>query len=176
VPPPLGVPAAFTEPVPDPLEDLVARYARCHGPFTAADVARRYGLGQAVVTGALRRLAAQGRVSEGEFLPGGRGAEWCDAEVLRLLRRRCLARLRKEAEPVPQEVLGAFLPAWQAAGQRAGGAGGAAEAGRGGRAASRTRCTTRSSSWPGRLCRPPRSRSSCCPAGCPATRAHCWTS
>jgi len=118
VPLPLGVPVAFTEPVPDPLEDLVARYARGHGPFTTADVARRYGLGQAVVTGALRRLAAQRRVSEGEFLPGGRGAEWCDAEVLRLLRRRCLARLRKEAEPVPAEVLGAFLPAWQNAGQR----------------------------------------------------------
>jgi ATP-dependent helicase Lhr and Lhr-like helicase len=121
VPLPVGVPIAFTEPVPDPLEDLVARYARCHGPFTTADAARRYGLGQAVVTGALRRLAAQGRVSEGEFLPGGRGSEWCDAEVLRLLRRRCLARLRKEAEPVPPEVLGAFLPAWQNAGQRAGG-------------------------------------------------------
>jgi ATP-dependent helicase Lhr and Lhr-like helicase len=123
VPLPVGVPTAFTEPVPDPLEDLVARYARCHGPFTTADVADRYGLGQAVVTGALRRLAAQGRVSEGEFRPGGRGAEWCDTEVLRLLRRRCLARLRKEAEPVPPEVLGAFLPAWQNAGQRAGGAG-----------------------------------------------------
>ncbi len=124
VPLPVGVPTAFTEPVPDPLEDLVARYARCHGPFTTADVAGRYGLGQAVVTGALRRLAAQGRVSEGEFRPGRRGAEWCDAEVLRLLRRRCLARLRKEAEPVPPEVLGAFLPAWQNAGQRAGGGGG----------------------------------------------------
>jgi ATP-dependent helicase Lhr and Lhr-like helicase len=123
VPLPVGVPAAFTEPVPDPLEDLVARYGRSHGPFTTSDVAGRYGLGQAVVTGALRRLAAQGRVSEGEFLPGGRGAEWCDTEVLRLLRRRCLARLRKEAEPVPPEVLGAFLPAWQNAGQRAGGAG-----------------------------------------------------
>ena len=117
VPLPVGVPAAFTDPVPDPLADLVARYARCHGPFTTADVARRYGLGTAVVTGTLRRLAAQGRVGEGEFLPGGRGAEWCDAEVLRLLRRRCLARLRKEAEPVPPEVLGAFLPAWQNAGR-----------------------------------------------------------
>ena len=73
----------------------------------------------AVVTGALRRLAAAGRVAEGEFLPGGRGAEWCDAGVLRLLRRRCLAKLRKEAEPVPPEVLAAFLPAWQNAGQSA---------------------------------------------------------
>jgi ATP-dependent helicase Lhr and Lhr-like helicase len=133
VPLPVGVPAAFTEPLPDPLEDLVARYARGHGPFTTADVAGRYGLGQAVVTGALRRLAAQGRVSEGEFLPGGRGAEWCDTEVLRLLRRRCLARLRKEAEPVPPEVLGAFLPAWQHAGQRAGGGSGRGAGPRAGR-------------------------------------------
>jgi ATP-dependent helicase Lhr and Lhr-like helicase len=123
VPLPLGVPEAFTEPVADPLGDLVTRYARTHGPFAAATVAGRYGLGVAVVTMALRRLAAMGRVVEGEFLPAGQagadglaggagGTEWCDAEVLRLLRRRCLARLRREAEPVPPEVLARFLPAW----------------------------------------------------------------
>jgi ATP-dependent helicase Lhr and Lhr-like helicase len=114
---PPGVPGAFTEPAPDPLGDLVARYARTHAPFTAAAVARRYGLGVAVVTGALRRLTAAGRLAEGEFLPGGRGTEWCEAGVLRLLRRRCLAKLRKEVEPVPAGVFGAFLPAWQRAGQ-----------------------------------------------------------
>ncbi len=110
---PPGVPEAFTEPVGDPLGDLVARYARTHGPFTAAAAAQRYGLGVAVVTGTLRRLAAEGRLAEGEFLPGGRGTEWCDSEVLRLLRRRCLAKLRREAEPVPPAVLARFLPAWQ---------------------------------------------------------------
>ena len=121
VPLPLGIPDAFTEPVADPLGDLVARYARTHGPFATAAVAGRYGLGTAVVTMALRRLAADGRVVEGEFLPAGSlagvgGVEWCDAEVLRLLRRRCLARLRKEAEPVPPEVLARFLPAWHGIG------------------------------------------------------------
>ena len=116
---PLGIPDAFTEPVRDPLSDLIARYARTRGPFTAAAAAQRYGLGVAVVAGTLRRLAAEGRIAEGEFLPGGRGTEWCDAGVLRLLRRRCLAKLRKEAEPVPPKALGAFLPAWQHAGQRA---------------------------------------------------------
>ena len=121
VPLPLGVPEAFTEPVADPLGDLVARYARTHGPFATAAVAGRYGLGTAVVTMALRRLAAEGRVVEGEFLPAGSltgagGVEWCDAEVLRLLRRRCLARLRKEVEPVPPEVLARFLPAWHGIG------------------------------------------------------------
>ncbi|HEY6310727.1 MAG TPA: ATP-dependent helicase [Streptosporangiaceae bacterium] len=113
VPLPLGVPEAFTEPVADPLGDLVARYARTHGPFVAAAPAGRYGLGVAVVTMTLRRLAAGGRVVEGEFLPAGSGGpEFCDAEVLRLLRRRCLARLRKEAEPVTPEVLARFLPVW----------------------------------------------------------------
>ena len=71
VPLPAGVPEAFTEPVADPLGDLVARYARTHGPFTADAVAARYGLGVAVVTLALRRLAASGRAVEGEFLPTG---------------------------------------------------------------------------------------------------------
>ena len=128
VPLPMGVPEAFTEPVADPLGDLVARYARTHGPFATAAVAGRYGLGPAVVTMTLRRLAADGRVVEGEFLPTGAsagvasagGTEWCDAEVLRLLRRRCLARLRKEAEPVAPEVLARFLPAWHGIGSAAG--------------------------------------------------------
>ncbi len=115
---PVGIPEAFTEALPDPLGDLVVRWARGHGPFWAGELAARYGLGVAVVTMALRRLAADGRVIEGEFTASGSpsngvcGSQWCDAEVLRLLRRRCLARLRKEVEPVPPEALGRFLPAW----------------------------------------------------------------
>jgi ATP-dependent Lhr-like helicase len=110
---PTGVPVAFTELLPDPLGDLVARYARTHGPFTAADVAARYGLGVAVVIGMLHRLTADGRIVEGEFLPSLAGPQWCDAGVLRMLKRRCLAKLRHEVEPVPPQVLAAFLPAWQ---------------------------------------------------------------
>nr|WP_239000773.1 ATP-dependent helicase [Jiangella asiatica] len=110
---PGGVHEAFAAPVPDPLGDIVSRYARTHGPFHAAGVATRFGLGVAVVTSTLRRLAAEGRVVEGELRPGSTGTEWCDAEVLRLLRRRSLAALRKEAEPVDAATLGRFLPAWQ---------------------------------------------------------------
>ena len=113
---PVGIPEAFTEVLPDPLGDLVARWARTHGPFTAAVLAERYGLGVAVVGMALRRLAADGRVAEGEFLAEAHGTQWCDSGVLRMLRRRCLARLRKEAEPVPPAVLGRFLPAWHGIG------------------------------------------------------------
>ncbi|MGL4339987.1 MAG: ATP-dependent helicase [Rhodoglobus sp.] len=112
VPLPIGVPAAFIEPVPDPVGDLVARFARTHGPFTAHDVANRFGLGSAVVTDTLRRLAADRRVVDGEFRPGASGTEWCSLEVLRRLRPRSLAALRQEVEPVEQSALGRFLPAW----------------------------------------------------------------
>ncbi len=113
IPLPVGIPDAFTEPVADPLGDLVVRYARAHGPFVAAGLAERYALGVAVVTGVLDRLVARGRITRGEFRPGGSGVEWCDTSVLRLIRRRSLARLRKEVEPVAPESLGRFLPAWQ---------------------------------------------------------------
>ncbi|GAA3035048.1 DEAD/DEAH box helicase [Streptosporangium longisporum] len=112
VPLPVGVPHAFLEPVDDPLGDLLARHARTRASFPASTAATRFGLGPAVVVDALRRLAASGRVVSGEFRPGGRGEEWCDAGVLRTLRRRSLARLRKEVEPVPAETLAAFSPAW----------------------------------------------------------------
>jgi ATP-dependent Lhr-like helicase len=110
---PVGVAEAFLEPVRDPVGDLVSRWARTHGPFVPADVAARFGLGTAVVDSALARLAAPGRVVHGEFRPGGTGLEWCDAEVLRSLRRRTLAKLRKEVEPVPPDALARFLPQWQ---------------------------------------------------------------
>lgn len=110
---PVGVPEAFTEPVADPLGDLLARYARTHGPFNSAEAAARFGLGTAVADGALHRLAASGRLAQGEFHPSGAGQEWCDATVLRRLRRRSLAALRHELEPVAPTALAAFLPQWQ---------------------------------------------------------------
>lgn len=114
---PVGIPTAFLEPVADPLADLVARHARTHGPFRAADVAARLGLGIAVARQALQRLEAQGRVSSGYFLadapPGADELEWCDAEVLRRLRLRSLAAIRGAVEPVPPEAFARFLPAWQ---------------------------------------------------------------
>ncbi|NUS42240.1 MAG: ATP-dependent helicase [Mycobacteriaceae bacterium] len=113
VPLPIGTPAAFIEPVADPLGDLVARYARTHGPFTTADAARRFALGPAVVDSVLRRLCIEKRVTEGEFTPDATGREWCDTEVLRRLRRRSLAAARKDVEPVSTPAFGRFLPDWQ---------------------------------------------------------------
>ena len=118
VPVPPGVPAAFTDRLADPLGDLVARHARSHGPFTTADVAGRLGLGVAVAHDVLRRLTHNGRVTEGEFRPGGHGSEWCDTGVLRRVRRRSLARARAEVEPVERETLARFLPIWQNVGSR----------------------------------------------------------
>jgi ATP-dependent Lhr-like helicase len=113
LPPPPGLPQAFLEPAKDPLGDVLARYARTHGPFTAADVARRYAVAEGRVEEALRRLAEAGRVLEGEFRPGGIGREWCDASVLQALRRRSLARLRKQVEPAEPSALARLLVDWQ---------------------------------------------------------------
>ncbi len=109
---PPGIPHAFLEPSPDPLGELVGRFARTHGPFVPEDIARRFGLGVAVVESALAALEREGRVVEGEFRPQGHGREWIDVEVLRRLRRRSLAALRREIEPVPAEQLARFTLGW----------------------------------------------------------------
>ena len=118
---PSEVPDVFTEPTDEALEDLVARYARTHGPFVVADVARWLGMSEAPARGALEALAAADRVVHGEFRPGGFEREWCDADVLRRIRRRSLAALRKEVEPVDAAVFARFLPAWQGADRPRGG-------------------------------------------------------
>ncbi len=113
VPLPPGLPGAFLEPVPDAILDVVRRYARTHGPFTTPDVAKRYGLPKESVEAVLQRLVGTGRVIEGAFLPGGENREWIDAEVLRTVRRKSLARLRKEVEPVGQATLARLFTRWQ---------------------------------------------------------------
>ncbi|MQA26634.1 MAG: ATP-dependent helicase [Micromonosporaceae bacterium] len=122
---PMGLAEAHTAPVADPLGDLIGRYARTHAPFTAASCGARYGLPATAVDETLHRLAAAGRLSAGEFTPGVSGEEWCDVEVLRLLRRRSLAALRREIEPAPGQALASFLPGWQHVGAGVSGGGSA---------------------------------------------------
>jgi ATP-dependent Lhr-like helicase len=115
--PPAGVPSAFLASVADPLGDLVSRHARTHGPFTIDDVALRFGLPPAPVRTVLERLRDEGRVVEGELLPGGRGREWCDVGVLRRLKRLSLAKLRREIEPVEHATLARFAIEWHEIGR-----------------------------------------------------------
>ena len=110
---PPGVPIEFCEPVTDPVGDLVHRFARTHGPFDTAALAHAIGLAPAVAELAMQRLAASGRVISGQFRPGGKGLEWCEPEVLRRIRRRSVARLRHEAEPVAGVAFAEFLLGWQ---------------------------------------------------------------
>jgi len=119
---PVGVPIEFTEPVPDPLGDLIRRHLRTHGPVTAPSIAGRFGLGVAGVKEVLTRLTNSGHAVHGALRPvaiGGIGDEWADPEVMRRLRRKSLAALRSEVEPVEQKALGVFLPHWQQLGSHA---------------------------------------------------------
>ena len=121
--PAAALPVALLEPVAEPLEDLVSRYARTHIPFTAQQAAEHFSrltpVGVGVLTPVLQRLQQQRRLSSGEFLPevlrtpGSAGVEWVDAQVLRTIRARSLAALREEIEPVSVQVYGVFLPSWQ---------------------------------------------------------------
>jgi ATP-dependent helicase Lhr and Lhr-like helicase len=113
IPLPPGLPVALLEPVAQPVLELVRRYARTHGPFTQSEAAERFGLDPEVAGNTLLLLAHEGRVLEGGFRPGGLHREWCDAEILRLIRRKSLARLRREVEPVEQHTLARFLAHWQ---------------------------------------------------------------
>jgi ATP-dependent Lhr-like helicase len=107
------IPAALLQQVSDPILDLIKRYARTHGPFTSREAAGRFGLSVAQVEIELQKLAGEGRVFEGGFRPGGVEREWCEAEVLRLIRGKSLARLRKQIEPAPQPVLARLFTHWQ---------------------------------------------------------------
>jgi len=111
--PPSGVPDVLLTPTTRPLEALALRYAKCHAPFTAAELARRLALPLDVVDHALGALRAAGRVVDGAFRPAGHGREWCEPEVLRRVRRRMLAALRREVEPVDAATFARFLASWQ---------------------------------------------------------------
>ena len=110
VPPPPGLPDSFLEQVPDALTALVRRYARTHGPFPTAQLAARYRVDPLPV---LRELERSSDLVRGELLPGGTEREWCEADVLRRVRRASLAHLRSEAEAVDPRELARFLPEWQ---------------------------------------------------------------
>jgi ATP-dependent helicase Lhr and Lhr-like helicase len=121
VPPPGGLPDSFLEPITDALVSLVRRYASTHGPFPTRQFAERYGIDS---TPALKELEASGELVRGELLPGGSEREWCDADVLRRVRRASLAHLRREVEATDPRELARFLPSWQNVdAHRAGGAG-----------------------------------------------------
>lgn len=110
---PPGLADAFLEKPGDPLRDLLRSYARTHGPFTTADVVTRYALSATVAEPVLRTLHAAGKLLEGEFRPGGTHREWCDPEVLQQIRRKSLARLRREVEPAEQNTFARFTARWQ---------------------------------------------------------------
>jgi ATP-dependent Lhr-like helicase len=113
IPLPPGIAKSLLAPVAKPVLEIVRRYARTHGPFTLQDVAARFGLDPAQAEASLRELLLDGRILEGAFRPGGIHREWCDAEVLRMIRRKSLAKLRKEVEPVEQQMLARFSTHWQ---------------------------------------------------------------
>ncbi|MGZ5721148.1 MAG: Lhr family helicase, partial [Burkholderiales bacterium] len=113
VPLPPGLAEIWLRSPAEPLVDLIRRYARTHAPFTVSEVSARFGLDNRVTEPVLKALHIQGRLLEGEFQPEGHHQEWCDQDVLRMIRRRTLARLRRDVEPVDQQVFARLVTRWQ---------------------------------------------------------------
>ena len=112
------LPASYVAKVEQPVETLVARFARNRGPFEMRQLARRYRLTSAELEPVLEHLLHEGRLVHGEIRPDGSRPEWCDREVLKWLKQRTLAKLRGEIAVVDGSVLGSFLPHWQGVGKR----------------------------------------------------------
>ncbi|MDO5736532.1 MAG: ATP-dependent helicase [Propionibacteriaceae bacterium] len=114
----LGIPVPAGAPAPedvggrDPVTQLLARYARTHAPFTVAQVATAFGLGPATALVVLEREVSARRLVEGHFTPGREGVEYCDPEVLRRIRTRCLAMARSQVRPVSTAAYARFLADW----------------------------------------------------------------
>lgn len=106
VPTPAGVVAGIA-PV-DPVDGLVRRYARTHGPFTARALADRFGLPVGLVRPLLDELTARGELQRGLFRSAAATATADDAqeqqyitpEILRRIRVRTLAAAREAVAPV----------------------------------------------------------------------------
>jgi len=113
---PVGLPDAFTAEDGSELSGLLLRYAGTHVPFAAQDVAARFGLPQKLIAAELDRMIDTRQLHVGHFVGDLGQKQYCHPNVLRLLRRRSLAKLRHEVEPTSPEALARFLPAWHGVG------------------------------------------------------------
>jgi ATP-dependent Lhr-like helicase len=109
---PTSLPGEYLALVPDAFERLAAKFARGRGPFGAAEFARRYACGEERALAVLELLTERGVLVHGELRPGGRGREWCDADVLRRIKRRTLAKLRREVAATDAASYARFLATW----------------------------------------------------------------
>ena len=103
VQPPAGIPHVFLEPVDDPLGDVVGRYARTHGPFTAREAADALAIPSGIVETILRQLEALG-AGRCRRLPSGRAGTGMDRP--------------RGAETAQTSVLGRFAPGDRAGASR----------------------------------------------------------
>ena len=113
IPLPAAIPDAFLREAAAPLQDLVMRYARTHPPFSLKQIAARFGVARGLLQPQIESLVGAGRLVEGEFLPEGSQREYAHPDVLRQIRRKSLAKLRREVEPVDQPVLARLVTTWQ---------------------------------------------------------------
>jgi ATP-dependent Lhr-like helicase len=113
---PIGLPTEYLHSSKSPLDDLILRYAKTHGPFAPATVARHFHLAEEAALQVLEKLEHAALIVRGEFLLEGQGMEYVHPDVLRRLRRWSLADLRQQMEPLDAAGHSRFLLAWHGVG------------------------------------------------------------
>lgn len=106
-----------------PRRDLIVRHLATRAVTTAAEIASRFGWPELEVADILHDLVEAEVAVQGRLTRHAAAREFCAADTMRTLRRRSLAALRAQIEPVSHAQYAAFLPRRQHIGQLRGTAG-----------------------------------------------------
>ncbi|HEX6533255.1 MAG TPA: DEAD/DEAH box helicase [Gemmatimonadaceae bacterium] len=110
------LPAALATPVLEPRaarREILARFLALAGPITVSEVRARYGWGARWIEARLTEWERTGRLVCARFRRGVTATEWCSRRIAERARRRALAALRRQIQPVELPAFASFLQHWQ---------------------------------------------------------------
>ena len=93
--------------------EILARLIALTGPITPREAQARYGWPEGWIELRFGEWERKGRLVRGTFRRELQQTEWCSRRLLEHARRRALALLRREIEPVELSAFAAFLQRWQ---------------------------------------------------------------
>lgn len=94
---------------------LIAQYARTHGPFTTQELVKRYNLPSHQVKKELSLLKEEGILEQGSFLPGEEEV-WCNRDLFQEIWQRSRGVRRRSIQPQTQKEYSKFLATWHGVG------------------------------------------------------------
>jgi ATP-dependent Lhr-like helicase len=88
---------------------IIRRYILCRGPFTPADLSRRYGMKMNTIMTALRRLSSSGEIVKLKEDDDDREEVYCQRRVYERIKKKTVQLARSDIKPKNPEVYCSFL-------------------------------------------------------------------